>query len=168
MRLFVALPTDDPRLVPASQALAAGGRTAPRPWHVTLAFLGDVADPQPVKAALAPLRNDPPLTVGIAGVGAFPRPERAHIGWAAIAPASLPALTDLAHRVRAATAAWNRDRRPFNAHVTLARWPSPRDVREILSRLEGLRVEVRGCATLFASHPGRPYEAVATLGAPSP
>ena len=82
-------------------------------WHVTLRFLGEVADPVPVVAAL----------------DAAPRRLRGHAGACGgrlgrgVVMVPVGGLEALAGEVAAATAAIGRppERRPFAGHLTLAR-----------------------------------------------
>jgi RNA 2',3'-cyclic 3'-phosphodiesterase len=151
MRLFVAIP------VPASPAyaevtrdvLAAAPTARPVPegaWHITVRFLGEVFDAAPVAQALdAACRGRPALPCVVEGLGTFsagfPPDKRARIAWAGVRANGLDAL---ASAVVQATAAFGEppDRRPFVAHVTLARLPNPADLRGLVDRHKG---------TLFAS-----------------
>ncbi len=64
---------------------------------------------------------DGPLTLAVAGAGAFPTPARAQVLWLGLA--SDAALDALARRVDDACAAsgLGRETRPFRAHLTVAR-----------------------------------------------
>lgn len=160
MRLFVGLPVaplpsldaaveELARLAPSARPVAPGKR------HATLRFLGEVADPQPVEAALrAGVAGAPALRGDLEGVGAFPEARHARVAWAGIAA---PGLDTLAARVREATAGMGQpETRPFAPHVTLARLPRPRD-------LVGWCARHAGCAwgpfaadavVLYESRPG--------------
>jgi 2'-5' RNA ligase len=94
----------------------------PTRWHVTLRFLGDVAD-----EALGPLGR-----ALVAGAAAFPGPVECRLGpatgwFTGVRVLQLPAagLDELASAVRAATSSVasgaDRDEPPFKGHLTLAR-----------------------------------------------
>ncbi len=136
-RLAAALP-DDP-------GLTGGLRWArPEGWHATIAFLGEVPD-----ALVAPL-----VDAVDAAIAAAPAPEELTVTeagrfgravlWVALQDAPAGSLAALAAAVRRAvdTTGLPVDRKPFRAHVTLARGGQ----RNITSRLvaacavpEGLR-----------------------------
>lgn len=143
MRLFVGLP------VPPSTAYDAVGAdlmrrhvgarlTPPEGRHVTLRFLGDMAEPDGVIAALdAACRGRPALPCVIEGVGTFPNRgfpphKNARVAWAGV---RCPGIEGLAQAVETATARFGEppERRPFVAHVTLARLARPADLREFVS-----------------------------------
>ena len=124
MRLFFALwpdreAADRLERLAADLAIVAGGRVTPRQKiHLTLAFLGEVADPAAAQSAAAALRLRG-LEVRLDCVGSF---RGARVAWAG----SLEPDAALA-RMQAALAAKLRDLgftledRPFTPHVTLAR-----------------------------------------------
>jgi RNA 2',3'-cyclic 3'-phosphodiesterase len=117
VRLFVAVaPPDDvlDQVATLARPPRPGVRWTTRDqWHVTLRFLGEVADPAPVVAALR---------------GASLPPARMRIGPAVTAlgrhVVMLPVggLEELAAAVHAATAAFGEEEhRPYRGHLTLAR-----------------------------------------------
>lgn len=118
MRLFVAV-QPPPEAIAAIRALPRpvheGIRwTEERTWHITLRFIGEVDDPEPVRAALAGADLGPAV-----GVRLGPR-----VTWlnrnVVVVPAS--GLDDLAARVSAATGAFGAPARPrFDGHLTIAR-----------------------------------------------
>jgi RNA 2',3'-cyclic 3'-phosphodiesterase len=118
MRLFVAV-------YPPERVLDALGRlhrpkrdgvrwTGRDQWHVTLRFLGEVADPDPVAAALAAA----PLRRCEARLGPRVEVPSRHLVWLPVA-----GLDELARAVEEATAGFGQppDDRRFRGHVTLAR-----------------------------------------------
>ncbi len=118
MRLFVAVVPHEPVLA-AVAALdrpeAPGVRWTTRDqWHVTLRFLGEVEDPDPVATAL----DDAALAPATATLG--PRVTALGRGVLVVPVAGLDAL---AGAVVAATAGIGRPAgdRPFRGHLTLAR-----------------------------------------------
>jgi RNA 2',3'-cyclic 3'-phosphodiesterase len=149
MRLFVGVRPPD-RVLDALDRLARPERPGVRwtrrdQWHVTLRFLGEVADPDPVIAALA----SAPLPRSEARMG--PRVEALSRQVVCLPVAGLDGL---ARAIEDATAGFGRppDDRPFRGHLTLAR------VRQgSASRLTGQAVEDRFPVTdvrLICSHQG--------------
>jgi 2'-5' RNA ligase len=112
-------------------------------WHVTLAFLGEVAETV-VPALSARLeraaRRHPALTLAIEGAGAFPGPARARVLWAGIR-ADQAALTALARCVaagaRRAGAPPAEEGRRYRPHLTLARCREPVDAGRLIEALAG-------------------------------
>jgi 2'-5' RNA ligase len=133
MRLFVGMPVPPhPGLAEATAHLVQavpGVRPVPAgSWHVTLRFLGEVRESAPVETALQAALAGVAATPGqVVGAGAFPSRRRARVVWAGVLA---PGIEDVAGRVVEATSALGEppDRRPFVAHVTLARLREPRDV----------------------------------------
>ena len=128
MRLFVSLPLP-PAVRAHLAARLAGVRTTDiAQWHLTLAFLGEVGDPTPLRPGLAAAAAAAsPLRLQLRGGGSFPG-----VLWAAVAgdTVGLHALAaDVASACRAAGVPL--EDRPYRPHVTVAR--RRRDPR----RLEG-------------------------------
>jgi RNA 2',3'-cyclic 3'-phosphodiesterase len=96
------------------------------PFHMTLAFLGDVADVdlKPVCEAVAGAAADfDPFELRLEGLGVFPDPARARVAWVGLTGPGLTALAELRDRVsRAVTSTLSLpvDSR-FSPHVTLGR-----------------------------------------------
>lgn len=131
MRVFVGI------FPPASVGQAAlrtaqtaarglGGRirwTRPGNVHLTLKFLGEIADEQfdPVRAALREVcGKHVPFGASLSGYGAFPSARRARVVWAGAGSEELCAL---ASEVDAAfePLGFGREERAFVPHVTLGR-----------------------------------------------
>ena len=122
MRLFVAVRLSEEMkqaLTDAQRAmLARGVRGTYSPeenLHLTLAFIGEYPDAQPVRDALESVRFAP-FAIRLDGVGRF-----GDLWWAGV-EASAP-LAALARRVRRALADNNIpfDRKRFSPHITLVR-----------------------------------------------
>lgn len=152
-RLFVALELPEAVREAVAQRVETHRGDLPRArWihpsalHLTLVFLGDVADePLPalsdaLGAAFAP---HPPLTLELVGAGTFPPPaprKRARVAWLGVrvdgGVERLQALQgDVAEAARA-TVDHEPDRRPYSPHLTLARPKKPwrqRDAREFVA-----------------------------------
>lgn len=96
------------------------------PFHLTLAFLGDVpfAELNEVcEAARKAARATKRFEVQVAGLGAFPKPDRPRVAWAGFAG---PGLEPLAELHKAVVSNLRRIGRPpedarFTPHVTLGR-----------------------------------------------
>lgn len=131
MRLFVAVVPPAEALAPLREAVdalrleAPGWRFAdPATWHLTLAFLGEVAE-EAVPALDAALRDvrGTPLTLTVAGAGAFPRERVARVLWAGV-EGDVSALVALAASVEAVAASALRrapEPRAYRPHLTVAR-----------------------------------------------
>jgi 2'-5' RNA ligase len=100
--------------------------------HLTVQFLGAVPDVAPVAEFVADsaLRREP-FTLSLGGGGAFPNARRASVLWLGVCHGS-DQLTDLAVSLSSLS---NEDR-PFRAHLTLARAPKARDLRDVVAALD--------------------------------
>jgi len=112
---------------------------SPASYHVTLKFLGWTRP----EVAFALRDRLATATAGLRAfeletrrVGAFPGLERARVLWAGVDEVGAARLGELAGRVERAAEelGFAREERAFHPHVTLARLPSPIDVRELVSR----------------------------------
>jgi 2'-5' RNA ligase len=130
MRLFVAA-EPSPEAVSALrrrvEALGAvpGARWVPAErWHLTLAFLGEVAEQrEPAVAAALSAVTAAPLRLRLAGAGTFPPRGRPSVLWVGLG-GDVPALEGLARAVRRAVrgAGVRLERRPYRPHLTVARF----------------------------------------------
>ncbi|MGE4298775.1 MAG: RNA 2',3'-cyclic phosphodiesterase [Desulfovibrionaceae bacterium] len=110
--------------------------TRPGNWHVTLAFLGDVAatSVEGVCAALATVAAAP-FTLRAAGAGFFPDARRPRVAWVGVAQggAALAALSAQVWR-SLEPLGFVAEQRPFAAHLTLARVrPAARDPWDVFA-----------------------------------
>lgn len=125
-RLFVAidLPEDVARRLARIVAAPPPGvrPTRPAQMHLTLHFLGDVAEETmpDLRGRLAQVRGTP-FAIDLTGIGRFPPRGRPTVLWAGIDLE--PALADLHGRIGDAVARSGIpvERRPYVPHVTLAR-----------------------------------------------
>jgi len=180
-RLFVALePPPDVRQELARAAAELGrrlgaGRDAfrwvePEALHVTLSFLGNVADDRiaEVRRAVAgAAARARPHRLEVCGAGAFPSARRPAVLWAGLQGETAP-LARLVADLAAALAAvgFPAEDRPFHPHVTLAR-ARGRGARSVEAALAGFPAEPFPWAVeelaLFRSHlspRGARYEAL--------
>jgi RNA 2',3'-cyclic 3'-phosphodiesterase len=134
-RLFVAVPLSEPARVAVAEVVERiqAGEPAGRGvrWvrldglHVTLRFLGPTAESRvsDVAAAVASAADGVPrFDIRIAGADAFPAVGRPRTIWLDLDRGG-DELAALAGRLddALAGAGWERERRPFRAHLTLAR-----------------------------------------------
>jgi len=101
--------------------------SAPERWHVTLAFLGEVDDPQRLLPGLAEACTARPLQLRLSGSGAFGRGgpvwvgvEGDRTGLASVAGAVARACRDAGVDV---------ERRPYRPHLTVGRRGRPDPAR---------------------------------------
>lgn len=93
--------------------------------HLTLRFLGPTPEGRvpDLAAAVADVAHDgKPFSITVRGAGSFPPTGRPRTIWLDIRD-GVENLEELAARLddRLADAGWERERRPFRAHLTLAR-----------------------------------------------
>ena len=104
-------------------------------WHLTLQFLGNKADLDPVAQGLAALavgRGE----VRLGGGGAFPGERRARVLWLGLVEGA-PLIAQVAAATGALLAplGYDPEDRPFHPHLTLARLKVPGDLREAVDAL---------------------------------
>jgi len=112
-------------------------------WHLTLAFLGDVAESvvPDLTAGLAEIAGRhaaPRLT--LSGAGAFPDDIGARVLWAGVAAGDrgpMLALADAVNAAARAAGAADTDTRPLRPHLTLARSRILADVRPLRAAFAG-------------------------------
>lgn len=138
MRLFAAIDVDDTareRIVAFQRSVARrfdrrGGDlrwTTPEQLHLTLAFVGEVDEA--VGAAVADAIKPPigvvAYTLVLCGLGVFPAHGAPRVLWLGSSSGARETI-DVQRIVaeRLAVAGIELERRPFHAHLTLARWRS--------------------------------------------
>lgn len=144
---------------------------APANYHVTLAFLGwtGIDAISSVRDALAAATlSEGRFAFRTSRLGAFPSLDRASVLWAGVEDGA--PLTRLAGVIGEAMAGlgFRRDSRPFHPHVTIARLPGSRAIREVvLPMAEQMFGETRvDAVTLFESETkssGSVYREVAKI-----
>lgn len=152
MRLFLALPIP-PDIAAAAFALLpppvpALRRVRPELMHLTLAFLGETADPRlpdVLAAAEAAGKGQQAFEIVFDQAGRFPPTGVPRVVWLGVGAGRAP-LQALADRV--VTALRERglpfEKRPFQPHLTLARTPERTplaEARAIAAAVAGLRVK---------------------------
>jgi RNA 2',3'-cyclic 3'-phosphodiesterase len=162
IRLFTALEIPDliaSRLTALQDGPPGFAWHEPHTFHITLAFLGEIEEPQAAAFddVLRQIRL-PPFEVGIKGAGAFGG-ERPHSVWAGVEPSD--SLTRLFEKNQSAMrrAGLEPEKRKFKPHVTLGRTrhANPVSVQEwvALSALFDGGTFTAERFVLFSSHPGR-------------
>jgi RNA 2',3'-cyclic 3'-phosphodiesterase len=183
MRLFVAVEIDDEaRRVAAATAealraaIGAGLKVRwvpPENLHLTVRFIGHVEDgraPAIIEALSSPL-DLTPFDIEFGGCGAFPPSGAPRAVWIGLT-LGLPGLTSMhdAFNTRLLSFGFEPERRPFRAHLTLARLKDAssgtgRVVREALRHVTPSSARSRVTrATIFQSHlspTGSRYEPIA-------
>jgi 2'-5' RNA ligase len=91
-----------------------------------------------IAATEAAARSAAPFTVRLAGAGAFPGADRPRVVWLGIVEGS-PELAALAAILgdELAGRGWERDERPFRAHLTLGRADGVQGARRAVDALAG-------------------------------
>lgn len=140
MRLFVAIELPEAvqqQLSLLQQELTGVRWVRPEQLHLTLAFLGEVAEVQlgQLTEALGQIRCQP-FTLQFGRLGCFPDQRHPRVFWIGLQPN--PALQQLAQQVRAAVTACGitLEERLFSPHITLARLKEadPRQVAALLTQ----------------------------------
>jgi RNA 2',3'-cyclic 3'-phosphodiesterase len=149
-RTFIAVAIPEPlgqkltrlQTLLASEVPAARWSSTP-PFHMTLAFLGDVADSdldavcRAVAEAASPFS---PFELRLEGVGAFPNPSRPRVIWAGLTAPDLTPLLNLQKAIAKGVGkvGYRPDDQKFTPHTTLGRiksdrrGPRPADLIEVL------------------------------------
>jgi 2'-5' RNA ligase len=182
LRLFTAIElTDAARAVIAGEQRAlgrSGGQlrlVRPERMHLTLVFIGEVADAS--AAAIAEVMTDDipvkPFRIGLGGLGAFPARGAPRVLYLDVVT-GMSAAIDLHDKVSdgLARAGVGRDERPFHPHLTLGRWRKsrPSDRPGVSARTEIASVEVDRVVLLQSrlSSSGSAYTRLASARLVSP
>ena len=145
LRLFIALTLPD-TVLDSLESLQTGlpdvRWTPASQMHVTLKFLGDVADQTAEEMAHAIQEiQQPPLELRLAGLGHFPQKKAFPVLWAGLEPEET--LLGLHAKVESfcGQRGLARDKRRFLPHITLGRMKRnhPRRLREYLELHHELR-----------------------------
>ena len=118
--------------------------------HFTVKFLGEISEVQAADAR-SRLRGLPlkGAEVEVRGAGAFPTPARPRVAWAGVARENEQLVMPIAEGVRGSLEGiGERDDRPFQAHITLARVRSGRNLRQLAELLRANSERPFGVATL--------------------
>jgi len=159
IRSFVAVEIDDAIRAQLSDLVARLRATdahvrwsRPENLHVTLKFLGDIAE-ENVGAARKIVEDvaarHSPFEIEVAGLGAFPNMRRPRVVFAHVVDATdtLTALARALEREMVAVGA-KREKRPFRSHLTLGRVKSPRGLIGLAEAMAELGDEPLGRQTV--------------------
>lgn len=107
-----------------------------RNLHITLKFLGGCEDNLPEKIVLwlsDTLKNVKPFDVTLGDLGGFPSTKRARVFWLGLTEGQ-EEMTFLASVVEETLdgLGFEKEKRAFHPHITLARLKQPQDVRMII------------------------------------
>lgn len=142
MRLFVAVDPDEAvrqalaAILEALRPLAPDAKWAkPEGMHLTLAFLGEVADatvPAVKEAVERAARGSAPLHLSAKGGGSFGARSHPRVLWVGL-EGDVEPLGSLKSTLEAALvpSGYQPDPRPFSPHLTLARSRLPRGDRDL-------------------------------------
>jgi RNA 2',3'-cyclic 3'-phosphodiesterase len=123
--------------------------------HLTLKFLGDTEEglvPEIVTAIREATAEVRPFELRIRGAGAFPSLGRMNVIW--VGAEGAEALARIAETLEASleSLGFPRERRPWKAHVTLARVKGHRDLDRVRQILEAQRDASFGTISVDAVH----------------
>lgn len=152
MRAFVAVVPPDDVVEDLEEFLSVRREagpfrwTLPEQWHLTLAFMPDVADrhlDDLVERLGRAGHRRTPFELAVAGGGAFPNAARAKVIWAGLSAAdeARTELTRLSTGARAAAtkAGTEVEGGRFTGHLTLARLGRPQEVSNWVRLLDAYR-----------------------------
>ncbi|MCS6990093.1 MAG: RNA 2',3'-cyclic phosphodiesterase [Chloroherpetonaceae bacterium] len=182
-RLFVAAWADEPTRLAAMKAKArlekrCRNEATAIKWverenlHLTVRFLGDVALDAlgSLREALERAAQTPSFDIDLRGLGAFPNRQRPEVIWVGVARGA-EKLAHLAERLNAELVAlgFEKDARPFHAHLTLgrARKSTLRALPDALlaetdAPISTLRIEAIHLVKSILAPSGPTYETMAT------
>lgn len=113
--------------------------------HLTLKFLGNIQAAQVEDIALAvaqEIRDQPPITLGAAGLGAFPSLRKPRVIWIGM-EGEVQRLTRIQARVENALEplGFVREKRPFRPHLTIGRVKDHRRLQALIDAMATLDME---------------------------
>ncbi len=112
----------------------------PKNLHVTLKFLGETHESQ-VPAITDVMRraamSQPPFRIVVRGAGAFPSARRPRVIWLGVSE-GFESLSAIAERIEDGLAklGFEREERPFRAHITIGRLRTPRRIEPLTAELD--------------------------------
>ncbi len=152
IRLFIALPLEKPVKDRLGQIIAdfkqKGGSVKwvkPENTHLTLRFLGDTDEKLLAKIKTeidAVASTHPPVATSINIIGGFPNLNRPRVIWVGIEK-EIESLAKMARQMelKIRTLGFEKESRPFKAHLTLARVREPRGNERLFEYLQGYKLE---------------------------
>ena len=155
IRAFIAVDLDDPVIEKICNVVEIlKPRIAEIRWlrkenlHLTLKFLGNIAEVEPIAAALRhPVGLFSPCTIIAKGLGVFPDFRRPKILWVGLSGGP---LADLAAKIESALAplGFVPENRVFTPHLTIGRWrEGSRPAKNLRQEIDSLNdFEFGACA----------------------
>ena len=112
--------------------------------HLTLKFLGNIHPAQVEDIALAvaqEIRDEPPITLGAAGLGAFPSRRKPRVIWIGM-EGEVQRLTRIQTRVENALEplGFVREKRGFRPHLTIGRVKDRRKLQALIDAMAELKI----------------------------
>ena len=116
----------------------------PSSIHLTLKFLGNIPAAQVEDIALAvaqEIRDQPPITLGAAGLGAFPSRRKPRVIWIGM-EGEVQRLTRIQARVENALEplGFVREKRAFRPHLTIGRVKDRRRLQSLIDAMAELKI----------------------------
>ena len=116
----------------------------PSSIHLTLKFLGNIHPTQVEDIALAvpqEVRDEPPITLRAAGLGAFPSRRKPRVIWIGM-EGEVQRLTRIQARVENALEplGFVREKRPFRPHLTIGRVKDRRKLQALIDAMAELKI----------------------------
>jgi 2'-5' RNA ligase len=152
IRSFIAieLPEETRQMFAAIQEQLKQSRAGVR-WvkpgsiHLTLKFLGNISPAQVddiAAAAAQEVRDEPPITLGAAGLGAFPSRRKPRVIWIGM-EGEVQRLTRIQARVENALEplGFVREKRSFQPHLTIGRVKDRRRLQALIDAMATLDME---------------------------
>jgi 2'-5' RNA ligase len=114
----------------------------PRILHITLKFLGDIEErlvPEIVSVMRDSVEGIDPFHFDLRGVGAFPNSKKIRVVWVGIPdPGPMPVLVERLEEGLSGLG-FEKERREFRPHLTVARAKDPRGMEEVREIMNGLK-----------------------------
>jgi 2'-5' RNA ligase len=161
VRVFVALDVPEAASAALAELSARLKKICPSArWvhlegvHITLKFIGEVSPEQleRIRQALGQLPGFDPIKLRFAGLGFFPSARRPRVFWAGVEAG--PHLAELAAAIemKLESCGVPPERRPFQPHLTLARFESPERTQALAAAVEALGTPEFGSETFKEFH----------------
>jgi RNA 2',3'-cyclic 3'-phosphodiesterase len=147
VRLFVALDIPDEVRAALAELSERMKKTCPSArWvrlesvHVTLKFIGEAPTEQveDIRRALGELPSFSPIEVRFAGLGFFPSARRPRVFWAGVEAGPQLAAMVTSIEMKLEALGIPPEKRPFQPHLTLARFETPQRTQALSVAVEAL------------------------------
>ncbi len=110
-------------------------------WHVTIQYFGKVADSDDLVGSLAgAIAVVPAARVQLQGAGGFPSARNASVYWLGVADPEPLTVLHTAVMASANRFVRTRDETSYQPHLTLARLPSRKNLRQDVAALDGYSI----------------------------